>query len=207
MKKFFTSIPLQKQGQLGAYRYAPVGNERLRMETETSFPILTAVQGYVEPGERFRLIAVMPETEDGQRNLEALKAELAALCAEKGIVCENGVEPVPAPKDERVSSHVGTFQRLIDYVEDEDELFACITFGTKPQSMAVLMGVQYAYRVKKNTSLGCIVYGQIDRSRSEGENAFVYDETALVQMDEIVRVLANRGVADPKAVIDSLLKF
>ena len=175
------------------------------MEGKTSFPILAAVQGYVEPGEAFRLVAVMPETEDGRRNLKALKAELAALCEEKGIVCKSGVELVPAPADERVSSHVGTFQRLIDYVDDEDELFACITYGTKPQSMAVLMSVQYAYRMMKNTSLGCVVYGQIDRS--EGEKAYIYDETALVQMDEIVRVLADRGVKNPRAVIDSLLKL
>lgn len=29
--------------------------------------------------------------------------------------------------------------------------------------------------------------------------------TALVQLDEIVRMLADRGVEDPKAVIDSVL--
>ena len=205
MKKFFTSIPLQKQGKLGRYHYEAVGNALLDMESQTSFPILAAVQGYVEPGEHFRLIAVVPDTEDGRRNLEALRTELSALCAHKGIVCENGVELVPAPADERVSSHVATFQRLIDFVEDDDELFACLTYGTKPQSMAVLMGIQYAYRVKKNTSLGYIVYGQIDRS--EGERAYIYDETALVQLDEITRILADRHVENPKAVIDSLLKL
>ena len=205
MKKFYTSIPLQKPGQLGQYHYEAVGNEKLCMERRTSFPILAAAQGYVEPGEAFRLIAVMPYTEDGRRNLEALRKELSELCAEKGIFCENGVEIVEAAADERVSSHVGTFQRLIDLADDEDELFACLTYGTKPQSMAVLMAVKYAYRVKKNTSLGCIVYGQIDRS--EGERAFIYDETALVQMDEIVRILADRGVANPKKVIDSLLSL
>ena len=205
MKKFFTSIPLQKQGMLGSYHYEAVGNPLLDMDGKTSFPILAAVQGYVDPGEHFRLIAVMPDTEDGRRNLEALRAELSSLCTGKGIVCENGVELVSAPADEKVSSHVGIFQRLIDFVADEDELFACLTYGTKPQSMAVLMGVQYAYRVKKNTSLGCIVYGQVDRS--EGEKPYIYDETALVQMDEIVRILADRHVENPKAVIDSLLKL
>lgn len=205
MKKFFTNIPLQKKDKLGAYRYEPVGNEHLRMDRDTSFPILAAVQGYVEPGEAFRLIAVTPDTEDGRRNLEVLRTELSALCEEKGILCENGVELVSAQTDERVSSHVVTFQRLIDYAEDEDALFACVTYGTKPQSMALLTAVKYAYRVKKNTSLGCIVYGQIDRS--EGERAYIYDETALVQMDEIVRVLADRRVENPKAIIDSLLRL
>ena len=97
-----------------------------------------------------------------------------------------------------------TFQKLIDFVGDDDELFACITYGTKPMSMAVLMAVQYAYRLKSNTSISCIVYGQVDRSVSPPK-AFVYDETALVQMGEIIRVLAERGVSDPKRVIDGIL--
>ncbi len=203
MKKFFSSIPLQKQGYLDPYRYEPVGNEKLRMAQKTCFPILAAVQAYVQSGEAFRLFAVTPDTDDGRRNLDKLRQELQILCEDHGFVCERGVELVPAQTDERVSCHMDTFQRLIDYAEDDDELFACITYGTKPQSMAVLMAVKYAYRVKKNASLGCIVYGQIDRSA--GEQAFIYDETALVQMDEIVRLLADRGAQDPKAVIRSLL--
>ena len=84
---------------------------------------------------------------------------------------------------------------------------SCITFGTKPLSMAVRMAVQYAYRVKRNTSISCIVYGQIDRPSRDPSTwrAYVYDETALVRLDEIVRVLADRGVADPGAVISSVL--
>lgn len=208
MKKFFTNVPLQLQGQLSRYHYQAVGNEKLEMDSATSFPILTAVNGYVEAGEAIRLIAVAADTEDGRRNCAALEAELNDLCVRKGIRCPLGIEAVPAPADERVASHVETFQKLIDYAEDDDELFACITYGTKPMSMAVLMAVQYAYRLKKNTSISCIVYGQVDRSAGKDPalwSACVYDETALIQLGEITRVLAERGVADPKRVIDSIL--
>lgn len=203
MKKFFTVIPLQKAGGLNPHLYRAVGNTALQMERATCFPVLTAVSGYAMPGEDFRLIAVMTDTEDGRRNCGLLRAELEQLCAEKGLVCQ-GIEIVPAPMDERVSTHVATFQKLIDLVEDDDELFACMTFGTKPLSTAVQMAVQYAYRVMRNTSISCIVYGQIDRTGGS-EKAFVYDMTALVQMDEIVRVLAGRGVKDPKTMIDRIL--
>ena len=206
MKKFFTVIPLQRPGQLNPQMYRAVGNARLQMEQATRFPILTAVNGYVRPGEDFRLIGVMTDTEDGRYNRELLQAELAQLCAEKGLVCSRGVETVPVPVDERVSAHVATFQKLIDLVEDDDELFLCMTYGTKPLSTAVQMAVQYAYRVKRNASISCIVYGLIDRS-GETPDPFVYDMTALVQMDEIVRVLANRGVKDPKTTIDRILSL
>ena len=206
MKKFFTVIPLQVPGMLSRYRYEPVGNARLGMEEETSFPILTAVHGYAQPGEPFQVIAVVADSEVGRANCQALRQELEALCEKYGLTCA-GVEEVTVPSDESVSAHAATFQKLIAYAEDEDELFACITFGTKPLSMAVRMAVQYAYRVKRNTSISCIVYGQIDRPSRDPSTwqAYVYDETALVRLDEIVRVLADRGVADPGAVISSVL--
>lgn len=210
MKKFFTNVPLQIKGNLASYAYKAVGNDRLGMTEATCFPILTAINGYVEPGEEFRIIAVTPESEDGQRNLAVLKQEIEAICSRKGIVCPNGVESVEAPRDERVGSQVAAFQKLIEFVDDDDELFACITYGTKPLSKVLLMAVQYAYRLKRNTSVSCVVYGQINRNGdTDRENwpAFVYDETALIQVDELVRVLAERGVTDPKAVIDSVLSL
>lgn len=208
MKKFFTNVPLQVKGNLAKYTYKPIGNDKLGMAEPTSFPIIPAVNGYVEPNEEFCVIAVVSETEDGRRNLAALQNEVNELCARRGIRCPKGVEAVAAPKDESVVSQVDTFQKLIEHVDDDDELFACITYGTKPLSKVLLMAVQYAYRLKKNTSISGIVYGQIDRSADSDPKtweAFIYDETALVKLDEITRLLAEQGVENPKEVIDSIL--
>ena len=204
MKKFFTVIPLQGLGKLDPYQYQAVGNTLLQMDAGTCFPILTSVNGYVRPGEEFRLVAVMTDTEDGRRNLGALRQELGQLCEREGLVCPREIETISVPADDQVATHVSTFQKLIDLVDDNDELFACMTFGTKPLSTAVQMAVQYAYRVKRNASITCIVYGQIDRTGGESK-AFVYDMTALIQLDELVRVLADRGVTNPKETIDRIL--
>lgn len=206
MKKFFTAIPLQVAGQLSKYRYEPVGNTRLDMEDGVSFPILTAVHGYVQPGERFQVIAAVADTPVGRANCQALRQELAELCAKYDLIPPEVAE-VPVPADESVAAHSATFEKLISYAGDGDELFACITFGTKPLSMAIRMAVQYAYRVKRDTTISCIVYGSVERPGKERADwrAKVYDETALVRLDEIVRLLADRGVADPGAVIQRVL--
>ena len=70
--------------------------------------------------------------------------------------------------------------------------------------MALRMAVQYAYRVKENTSIACIVYGEVNRAAGTTR---IYDETALVQLDEIVRLLAERGVSDPGSVIGNLVQL
>lgn len=219
MKKFFTAIPLQpkeKKPQPGekapqpkgliSAAYRAVGNSRLQMEEKTSFPILTAVNGYAQPGEEFRLIAVMPESDDTNHNFEVLCRQFEELCRRKGLSCPKGVEQVFIGASQEVSTYVDTFQKLLDYVDDDDELFSCMTFGTKPQSQAMLLAIQYAYRVKRNASISCIVYGEVDRTRPEPwDIGSVYDMTALVQLDEIIHILAERGVADPKAALNAIL--
>lgn len=209
MKKFFTAIPLQQNPEgLNSVAYQAVGNSRLQMESKTSFPILTTVNGYVQPGEEFRLISVMPDSEATLRNRDTLTVQLEQLCGQKGLCCPKGVETVLIGGNQEVSAHVETFQKLLDYVDDDDELFCCMTFGTKPLSHAMLLAVQYAYRVKKNASISCVVYGEIDRTGPKPWNTGrVYDMTALIQLDEVVHVLAERGVTDPKAALNAILSL
>ena len=204
MKKFFTVVSLQKK-DLELINYQAVGNSRLHMEEPVSFPILTVVNGYVQPGEDFRLIAILPDNQYAIRNHKVLLDQFQELCGRKGFTCSKGVETLEITDDQTVATHVETFRKLIDYVDDGDELFCCMTFGTKPLSQAEMLALQYAYRVKKNASLSCIVYGGIDYSRKNA--GFVYDVTALTQMDEIVHMLAEHGVSDPKAALDAMLSL
>ena len=208
VKKFFTAVPLQAAtDELGTLTYQAVGNSRLQMDRETSFPILTAVSGYVQPGEDFRLIALVQDTPAGQHNGARLDSQLEELCRRKGLRRPQ-VERVVIPQDDSVSAHTATFQKLLDYAEDGDELFACMTFGTKPLSQAMLLAVQYAYRVKRDSSISCVVYGAVDHARPKPwKTGFVYDMTALLQLDEIVHMLAERGVSDPRAALDGLLSL
>lgn len=207
MKKFFATVPMQKEGQLKRLVYAAQENSRLGMDEATRFPIIPAINGYVAPGEPFRIVAVVQDNEDAKRNYGYLQEELHALCERNGLAYpERGVECVAGPVDQCVSSNVDVFQALIDLVEDDDELFACVTYGTKPMSMALLTAVRYAYRLKRNTTVSCVVYGEVDRSGGDW-TAKIYDETALVQLDEITRMLAERGVAHPKESIEAILSL
>ena len=206
MKKFFNIIPFQVQGNLKKYLYTAIGNPKLQLDHETCFPILTAIEGYSLPGEEIAVIAVMADTESGKANLKQLQDEVLEVCDRKQVVC-SGVQVVTVPTDDRVATHVSTFQKLLGYMEDDDELFCCMTYGTKPLSTALMMAIQYGYRVKQNTSISCIVYGQIDRPEKDPAtwSGKAYDMTALTQLDEIVRVLADRGVENPKEIIDRIL--
>ena len=61
MKKFFTSVPYQKNGKLIKAIYRPVGNAKLVYEKAHSLPILNAVNNFTEKGEEIEVIFIIGE--------------------------------------------------------------------------------------------------------------------------------------------------
>ena len=202
MKKFIMVTPQQQPGKLQLKVYEPQGNSLLEYG-ETHFPIIPTINGYVDDGEEIKLITLTYDTENCAHNLEILKQELEDLKADRGIVCE--LDSILVPADESVSATLHVFQEFIDRVDDDDELFACITYGSKPMPIVEVMALQYAYRIKRNASIECVVYGSIDFNAPAPYPSKIYDVTSLVKLDEIVRLLAERGIEDPETVIASIL--
>lgn len=201
MKIFFTIIPLQGKKDLEPQQYLAVDNAALQMEKPTCFPIMTALHAYAKAGEEVRIVAILSAVQNCESNLEKFRAEAAEMSREIGFIYPRGVEVVNAPADAGVRSHIATFQRLIELVSDQDEMYACMTYGVKPLSQILIMALQYAYRLLDNASIGCLVYGRLDW---ETKKSYVNDMTALVQLDEITRLLAANKVKEPRAVLEQI---
>lgn len=201
MKKFFMVTPQQPEGMLKSQHYFATGNSLLEYGT-TCFPIIPVINAYLGQDEEANLVTVTYDSEHCRRNLGMLRDEVELLCEKKGA--KIAIDSVEVPFDDSVSAIVHVFQELINRTDDEDELFACITFGSKPMPLALVMALQYAYRIKSNVVIECVVYGQIDRSGNK-PTARIYDVTALVQLDEIVRLLAERGVVDPESALKQIV--
>ena len=213
MKKFIMITPLQPvvkdrntgedRDLLQPIRYEAIGNSRLTYEKETRFPLMHLLNGYAEEGEEIKVITVTPNAQFAPLHLKQLEEEIGALQKEKGFVCA-GVESISVAYAGDVDTQIDIFHKLLDYFEDGDALYACLTFGNKPMPIAELMAIQYAYRVLRNVTIDCLIYGEFDHS-SNPSVARVFDITALVQLDEIVRVLADQKVAEPKKFLDRLI--
>ena len=70
MKKFLTRIPLQVIGNLKRMKYIAAENEKLQMESLVSFPILTAINGFVKDGEAFEILAVVADSPAEECNFQ-----------------------------------------------------------------------------------------------------------------------------------------
>ena len=215
MKKFFMITPLQPvllDSQTGevvkdflcSSIYQAAGNRRLMYHQKTRFPLIPVINGYAKEGEEIRVIAVTPDTKSAWHHVEQLKEELAVLQEQKKFICR-GVESVRVTYAGDVETQIEIFQKLLPFVEDGDILFGCLTYGNKPMPIAELMAIQYGYRVLRNVSIGCLVYGELDHSKEEAPMT-LFDITALIQLDEIVRVLAERKVRDPRAILERLIR-
>lgn len=215
MKKFFMIAPLQpvfldsETGEvikdlLCSSIYQAAGNRKLMYQHKTRFPLIPVINGYALEGEEIRVIAVTPDTKSAWYHIEQLKKELAGLQERNKFVCR-GVEPVRVTYAGDVETQIEIFQKLLPFVEDGDILYGCLTYGNKPMPIAELMAIQYGYRTLRNVSIGCLVYGELDHSREEAPMT-LFDITALIQLDEIVRVLAERKVRDPRAILERLIR-
>ena len=210
MKKFIMITPLQPvtptRDFLQCSRYEAVGNERLRFDKSTRFPLMAVINAYAEPNEEIRVITVTPDTDSARIHEQQLRDELASLQEEKGFICR-GVEAIPITYAGDVDTQLELFRKLLPYFEEGDTLYACLTYGTKPMPIAELMAIEYAYRVVEDVAIGCLVYGELDHSAGEPAPMRIFDITSLIRLDEIVRMLAEHRVSEPINIINRILTF
>lgn len=208
MKKFIMTSPYQpapnpekKIRGLEKGIYTAADNQLLAYDTPTSFPIISTINGYAEEGEQIEVITIVSEYENAEYNYGLLKEELDNLSKKKGF--SYTLKEVRIPYNNAIDTELELFGKLIDCTADGDTLYACITYGSKPFPLIQIMALNYAYRIRKNVSIGCIVYGAKDHNNG---NMAIYDITSLLYIDEAVHLMAEQKVENPTKLIKNLLK-
>lgn len=213
MKKFITTSPLQEK--LSCVQYVAIDNGALQFDQPTCFPVIPLLNAYVKEGEEVELIVLCHKGHEDRhgdykdpsgRNYAMLLEELEALQEKKNFQCK--VQKIELEYDECIREHLKNFQNLIEKIEDGDELYACMSYGTKAVPIIEMMALNYAYRAKFDTHIGCIVYGAtIFDKESKITDAKIYDMTPLFYMDEIVRKVADMKIEDPLETIRQVLEL
>jgi len=204
-KTFLSAIPFQYEGKLKSAHYIAVGNEKLAYEPKTQFPIIPVIAGYAEKGDSVRVIAVKAEGENYEHNFNQYFAPaIHMLCEQKGLAF-NGIEVILTPNIETIDVQLKLFSDIVAVLRENEQLYACITYGTKPTPIVLSMALNYAHRLKKGSSVECIVYGQYLHNESQPKPGFIYDTTSLFYMDSIVNKLAEMRAGNPEKAIRLML--
>ncbi len=201
MKKFITTVPLQPKGLLKKNIYIAADNSDLQYNQEMSFPILALINAYAE-NEEIVVVSIKSECENADNNYNEFLNQLDILCSKKNIKYKEKI--ISVPYNNELDTHLDAFQQLIDIIENKDELYTCMTFGTKPIPIIQNMALNYAYKIHKDIVIGCIAYGQFEH---ESNKAKIYDITSFFYMNEIVNSLAEQKVLNPKDKIKRFLEL
>jgi len=206
-KKFIFTSPFQKEGQLRKVIYQAEENSPLKYG-ETSFPIIPVINGYVEENEKILIVCVVTEHSklseeypNAARNYERFKTELTELAQKKNLKFIL-MDPIITPYGENIKNHLNLYAKLITTVGDNEIIYADLTYGTKPFPIVEIMALNYAYKLRKNTDIGSIVYGDFDPvTNVSGIN----DISPLFFMDAISSTMAHLKLKDPAERIKDIL--
>lgn len=185
MKKFFTFISRQIPERFLPKEYQAINNSKLTYP-QTRFPLIPVLNGYTKKGETAQVIVFCEDYSNSEHNLTFLEQELDKLQAEKGIILERIVEKIPL--DDGYDAQLDTFAKMLNHIDDGDEVYACITYGSKPTPIVQTMAFRYARFAGKNTAIRCVVYGHVDFNTNEAK---IYDLTGLLIVDDALRLLAE----------------
>lgn len=203
MKKFICTIPLQVNNrELEKVVYDAMDNKKLKYDEAVSFPIIPVINGYVKDGEKIELLVLKQKAEGTDSNFTAFQEQVAQLCDKRNIVFE--IKIINIIFDETSGTHLKTFLSLIEQIQEKDDLYACMTYGTKPIPIVEMMVLNYASRNLRQVHVGCIVYGQ---KSWEKKTNVIYDITSLFVMDEVVHEIASMNMRDPLKYIKDIMSF
>ena len=204
MKKFITYISRQPKGKLNKGIYKAEGNAKLQTDYAVHFPVVTMMHGYVEDGENVELLLIYDRANDCfEDNKNALNDDMDQLKQRKQFDCK--VTEIEVSENELARDHLNAFMSLIKHLNDDDELYVCCTFGSKPTPIVQMMAVNFAYKIRRNLAVNCIVYGRVDHHKDP--NAFwVYDITSLFFMTQVAGRLADQGIENPEAILSQIME-
>lgn len=201
MKKFFTYVSLQPKEKFNKTKYEASGNKRLDAGQEIRYPVIAMIRGYVNDGEEIKLYAIGDQKNENYAcNFQFLKDDLSAIMGERSFKCE--IVEIDRSEEEYAVDHLKTYSDLLNQIDENDDLYVCITYGTKPTPIIEMMVLQTAYSLKDDISIGCVAYGKYNHRTKESK---VFDITALFHMSQIVTELKGRRIEHPVEFIRNML--
>ena len=200
MKKYLSTITLQVNGAQ-KHEYQDEGG-LTTPRLCTAFPILQQISD-TAANEEIELVTIVVGSKESNRNYAAFMEELDTLSANLGLTYKQTI--IEKPDSETVETIIDLFTDIIAHVADNDRLYACVTYGTKPVATVLTMALHYAYRIKQNVRVEAVKYGQNNWNATQEPACILYDTTALFYIDCLIDRVAAMKVADPEQALKALI--
>lgn len=198
---YITIIPMQmKNFDKKEFRSAD-GCEIAYKGTKRYFPITSVIEQTQEEGIGTKVVAVRFRTEVSDEYLDLLKKELSTIETKDLEIVE-----VTVPENQEYHNLVDVFMKVLGKIDDDTDVYACITFGTKIMSLIIAYLLDSLAYIRNNAKVQGVYYLELIRKQGEVVDSILYNVTSLVYLNKTVKEIAELNLTDPQGFLMQLLK-
>ena len=197
---YITSIPMLGRKKLNKMNYIPQDEILCDKDYKTAFPIISVIKKTMDSNVDNKVIAIRMKNSDSEYNLKLFEEELRNINVDPNcIVC------VELEEDSRYATGVDMFLQLAKEIENDSDVYACITYGTKIMIMVITYVLSSIEYLKRNVVVRSVCYGQVDRMNDEVIRARIWEVIGLLRINELVKTLFEARFDNPMKALEELL--
>lgn len=210
---FISTAPMQSPKNLGKVVYE-TKNDKIKYSDEilgeglgVQFPILQPMArvDFEKDAQVVFTTIIQEGDENSNHNYQVYCEEVHKIMKKKGIsIDESNFKIIWISSVDSLNEQLKLFDDLIHSIFPDDNIYACLTYGNKPNISTLTMALEYAEKCINYTSLECLVYGRYPHY-NEDRPAEIFDYSALIFMNSIINQLMQMNVTDIGSVVSELL--
>ncbi|MCL2007245.1 MAG: hypothetical protein FWG77_04080 [Treponema sp.] len=204
MKVVIVIIPAKSPGGVKAITYPVDGNKAIEYNKPVRCPINGVLARTMKKDEEVRIIYILAKGENSkcEQNKRIFLQELEEINAGIGAKLEyDEIETSFEPTKRTINKFL---LDLTEKIPGEAEVYADITYGYKPESLALLCAIRFAEEFR-NVNIEYIIYGKAEFiAKGEIINPKIFDISALYYL---FKMLGSMGTTDDETASNILKKF
>lgn len=212
MKKIiFVDIPMRGLFETSKQCYANTGNTICKYTEKVWFPINAILAGKLKKEDEVKIVLLITNTEKDNSliNVQKFKDELNQI--NESIKAKISYEIIESTFEETKDVHEKRIRDMISKIENDSEIYADITFGTKPLPMLLMCVLTFAEKFC-NADIKKIIYGKVEFVKhSDGkiylENPAIYDVTSLYYLNNLVGSMVAPSCLEAQKTLDAFFNI
>ena len=205
MKKIiFITVPIQK---IDAVNYKFPGNPALEYSGNVMSPINSVLAKTLKKEDTVKVVYVIEIQKQQNNNDELMKQELEEI--NKNIGAKIEFKTICKAFEETQKSHDEILENLIDELEENTEVSADITYGTKPLPFIIFNILTFAAKFC-NADIINVIYGKVEyvkdangetiyeNGKKKIENCTIFDLTSLYYLNSISSTIECNNMNEAK---------
>ena len=186
MKKIiFASVPMANKAVTYHTKYKVYNNPSLEWNKEIILPLSSVLFNTLKKEDIVKVILIkeQQDEQEDQHYEKQVKEEIEEI--ESIIGCEIKIKIIKKKDEEDIFSHEKLFEKLIDELEENVEIYADVTYGTKTLPFIIFNVLTFAAQIC-NARIVNISYGKIKFKKGEQQQKDSSDKKSNSQIKSAV---------------------